>query len=288
VSTSKPPPQPSPLRQVSSTPNLNPAHAYLLCVACVPCQSIPLTSCAYVPVPIAMLRRAQKMSAGSPAVQNKPPVQLTLSFGRQFGLARPDVKTPIVTTPIVAKRIVTTTASVGMTDMNNRRTACITEPIVVKVRVKLRIVAGTAVAAELKLEREMLASQLSIKIKRITYTPQQKIDAVAAVEQVEGSWLTKVRALRHTMGYEKVTPCMLASWATPLVCKKRGRSRREMFEIDVLDQLIYTQCENVQDINCVAVLANVAYSYDVIRNAAWKVQKMPEYLDDEKVQVATN
>ena len=229
------------------------------------------------------------MSAESPAVQNKPTVQLTLSFGRQFGLAGPGVETPIVTTPIVAKRIVTTTASVEMTDMNNKRKACTTvEPIVGKVRVTLRIVAGTVVAADLLLELDMVASTLSIKMKRITYTHQQKTDAVAAVEQVEGSWLTKVRALRKTGGYEKVTPQMLASWATPKACKKRGRSRREMFETDVLDQLIYTQCENVQGINCVAVLANVAYSYDVIRSAAWKVQKMPEYLDDEKVQVATN
>ena len=141
-----------------------------------------------MPVPIAMLRRAQTMSAGSPAVQNKPTVQLTLSFGRQFGLAGPGVETPIVTTPIVAKRIVTTTASVEMTDMNNKRKACTTvEPIVGKVRVTLRIVAGTVVAADLLLELDMVASTLSIKMKRITYTHQHKTDAVAAVEQVEGS-----------------------------------------------------------------------------------------------------
>jgi hypothetical protein len=123
-----------------------------------------------------------------------------------------------------------------------------------------------------------------VKAKRVVYTPLQKTNAISAVSSVTGSFESKAKVLRRVPGYEKVTGQMLAGWATPTVGKKRGRSRRDCFERDVLDQMIYTTLEEVDDPDRVAVLANVAHSYEVIKFAAQKVQKMPEYLQDEKVQ----
>ena len=56
---------------------------------------------------------------------------------------------------------------------------------------------------------------------------------------------------------------MLSQWAVPMVGKKRGRPRRERFERDVLDQLIYTSLEKVNSADKVAVIANVAFSYEL-------------------------
>jgi hypothetical protein len=65
---------------------------------------------------------------------------------------------------------------------------------------------------------------------------------------------------------------MLSQWAVPIVGKnmgkKRGRPRRERFERDVLDQLIYSSLEKVNTADNVSVIANVAFSYEVIKLAA--------------------
>ena len=198
---------------------------------------------------------------------------------------------PIATTP-VAPTVTTTTITPTTTPLimikstangDSKKRTHVALGYQHTVKVHLRIVGGIAVALDLSLAPSA-EPIVPVTAKRVVYTPLQKTNAISAVSSVTGSFESKAKVLRRVPGYEKVTGQMLAGWATPTVGKKRGRSRRDCFERDVLDQMIYTTLEAVDDPDRVAVLANVAHSYEVIKFAAQKVQKMPEYLQDEKVQ----
>ena len=58
----------------------------------------------------------------------------------------------------------------------------------------------------------------------------------------------------------------------------------EEFEKHVLDELVYTTAETVDSVEKAMAIANVCYSHDIIRMAAEKVRKRPEFLDDAKLQ----
>ena len=159
------------------------------------------------------------------------------------------------------------------------------------VRVQLRVPAGgTSVAVSFQTKQVKEETALpGVKKKRRTYSAVEKANALAEVAAHAGtsgisSARGKAKALHQTAGYESVQGRQLTSWAKAGPQRKRGPKRNEDFRSAVLDQLIYTQVQDVNSADSVAVLANVAYTYEIIKLAAERVQQFPEYADDAKVQ----
>ena len=151
------------------------------------------------------------------------------------------------------------------------------------VSVKLRFVGGTSSVALNLTIKSVQASLQGVKNKRRVYSGKEKVAAVEATSTT-ASDREAAKTLSNTAGYEKVQGRQLKQWRTASVPKKRGPKVNHSFRRDVLDQLIYTQVAAINDPSAVAVVANVAYSYEVVKIAAQKVQQMPEYKDDVKVQ----
>jgi hypothetical protein len=205
-------------------------------------------------------------------------MQTLLSIGTHLTLIKPAAASQhmeAVTTPIncsVQNKVITVT-----TESKTKRKSSEAVRISQRVTVLLRIIGGTAVALDMQVVLDSTAEPMLVKAKRIVYTGVQKAKAVEVVMATgsPASWSEKARQLNKTSGYEKVTAYMLSRWAVPMVGKKRGRPRRERFERDVLDQLIYTSLEKVNSADKVAVIANVAFSYEVIKFAAYACRKCP-------------
>ena len=128
------------------------------------------------------------MSAESPAFQKKPPVQLTLSFDRQFGLAHPvgvmpsvpPPVAPVTTTPRpskIAPKMEAMAKGTTMVEVDGRRKPFLVTGCAVKV--ELRIVGGIAVALNISLAPS-IEPFVPVKAKRTVYTSLQKSKAVSA------------------------------------------------------------------------------------------------------------
>jgi hypothetical protein len=153
-----------------------------------------------------------------------------------------------------------------------------------RVVLKLHLVGGTGVvAATFTTEKVTAAAVLGLKNKRRVIPQADKVKALAAVEHL-ATLAEKVKALKKVAGFEHVQASDVTRWTKAGPAKKRGKPRNYDFDRDVLDQLIYTQLADKENAESVGVLANVAYSYDVIRQAALLVQSWDGYQADAKVK----
>ena len=70
----------------------------------------------------------------------------------------------------------------------------------------------------------------------------------------------------------------------PRKLKQTGPKPDEAFEIAVRDELIYQECVKIDDKEKLVTVANVCYSYAVIKMAARYVQKTPQFVNNAVVQ----
>ena len=153
---------------------------------------------------------------------------------------------------------------------------------VVQVKVQLRVVGGQAVAANLGVRAQSILVAQGVKAKRTQYTEAQKVSAITKTESL--SLKNAVKAIRAVPGYEKVSAKMLRDWREAKPAKRAGRKVDMVFEAAVLNELIYTAVANCADAHSVSIVANVAYSYDIVAQAARNVQKWPKFRSQVKVQ----
>ena len=151
-----------------------------------------------------------------------------------------------------------------------------------QVRLKLRVIAGgTAVAAAVEVQQMSRLVVAGVKEKRIVYTDVQK---TTILQKVLGMELhTAFAAVRAVPGFEKVTKKMVIDWQAPKVPNRRGRPYDAEFEKQVLGELIYTAVATCVDSTAVSIVANVAYSYAIIQEAAGIVQKFPHWVPPPEV-----
>ena len=125
----------------------------------------------------------------------------------------------------------------------------------------------------------------ALTCKRRKYSPEEIAKALQLISHLpENKPHLALRLLHPVPGYESVCNATLTRWLTPKVPKKRGRKRNLLFEQYVLESLIYTAVSNKNNPMSVSILANVAYSYEIIKRAAELTQAMPRFLDDKLVK----
>eukprot|EP00310_Coccolithus_braarudii_P012202 CAMPEP_0183346326 /NCGR_PEP_ID=MMETSP0164_2-20130417/11483_1 /TAXON_ID=221442 /ORGANISM="Coccolithus pelagicus ssp braarudi, Strain PLY182g" /LENGTH=133 /DNA_ID=CAMNT_0025517585 /DNA_START=315 /DNA_END=713 /DNA_ORIENTATION=+ len=127
-----------------------------------------------------------------------------------------------------------------------------------------------------------------IKQRRLSYTAKSKVHMVSALEALKkenpkDSKVELQKKLRGATG-SKVQVQMVEKWGTATAARKRGRRVNEAFERAVLDQLIFTSLEIVNDVQHAVVVANVCYSHALILTAVDMVKKSDTFVNDEKVQ----
>ena len=123
--------------------------------------------------------------------------------------------------------------------------------------------------------------EIKLTMKRTTYTDEQKY---AVVQQTLGMTPNDARKrVCKEMGYEKVTAAQIEAWRKLNLVgpegehkkrkRKRGGGRRVDLEYEqaVIDQLIFTTLETVDNKEKAVVQANVMYSNDLVVRAARKV-----------------
>jgi len=123
------------------------------------------------------------------------------------------------------------------------------------------------------------------------YTQKQKraiLDQTAGMSDADAA--KKVRLIN---GFEKLKAQQIKRWREAAAQEERtgkrakrggGRKVNAAFETAVLDELIYTSLEKVQDKETAVVQANVAFSNLMIVRAAEKVRGYPTFKDDPKVR----
>lgn len=87
-----------------------------------------------------------------------------------------------------------------------------------------------------------------------------------------------VSLARNTPGYEKLSRQQLMKWRKAIMKPTRRMGRpgsTDKFNVATLSFLMYGSIERLNDRNRVAVEADIAYSYDVIRLAANKAKALP-------------
>ena len=127
------------------------------------------------------------------------------------------------------------------------------------------------------------------KHRRMTYNPKAKVMAVEALEKLktEHPKATKKELqgkVRSAVGDKKLRVQNVERWGVAKVIKKRGRKVNEAFEQAVLDQLVFTTLEKVDNVEKAVVIANVCYSHDIIRRAVEMTLQQPSFKDDAKLQ----
>ena len=131
----------------------------------------------------------------------------------------------------------------------------------------------------------------AVKAKRVNYPDKQKrniLEIVADIEDDARADCTKNRVatvarINLIRGYEHVTDTMIRRWSTSTVLNKRGRKINWSFEEQVVAQLVFTSIEMVDSVEQAVVVANVAYSHSVIRQAAEVAQGMPAFAEDVRL-----
>jgi hypothetical protein len=129
-----------------------------------------------------------------------------------------------------------------------------------------------------------------MKAKRHVYDADDRASAVGFVNQVMlngGSVVEAVKKLNCKTGWEKVNVRQVKKWMTRPVDEeggKRGRKVNELFEKAVMDELIFSEVDTaVEAKKPLEVIANVMYSYNMIKQAAKKLQASA-FLMDKAVQ----
>ena len=168
----------------------------------------------------------------------------------------------------------------------SKETIKVEGPSEVRVVLSMRIVAGgMAVASTLSLKRVLLSIP-GLKAKRRKLDDTFKLKIIEAAEKHGVNHA--VSLARNTPGYEKVNRCQLKRWKRALTRpkKKMGRpTASDAFNTAVLNQLMFASVDKDSlDESRVSIVANVAYSYDIIRLAAQEVRKLDAFKDDVKLK----
>jgi len=125
----------------------------------------------------------------------------------------------------------------------------------------------------------------TLKPKRTAYTSRQKQAVVEAFQSCEETTKSKkIDRLHLVPGYESVTRKMVEEWTKAGPARKRGPKVNDEYERHVISQLIYTEMENVENVETAVVKANVAHSHAVIKRAGEIVQKWPAFAQDARVK----
>ena len=123
--------------------------------------------------------------------------------------------------------------------------------------------------------------------QRTSYSESHKAKAVKVYKSVGGNQRKAVRLLNR-MGYSKLETKSLRKWikkdSGEIVAGKRGKKVNEEFEGEVMQRLVFVLIDGVDDQKKATVLANVAYSYEVIKLAAKDVQGQQKWSEDAAIQ----
>ena len=134
-------------------------------------------------------------------------------------------------------------------------------------------------------------AEVEMAAKRNLHTQKQKraiLDQTAGMSDADAA--KKVRLIN---GFEKVKARQIKRWREAAAQEERtgkrakhggGRKVNAAFEAAVMDELIYTSLEKVQDKETAVVQANVAFSNLMIVRAAEKVRGYAIFKDDPKVR----
>ena len=131
-----------------------------------------------------------------------------------------------------------------------------------------------------------------VKSKRIKYTPVQKSNLLHLVADLEDdaradccpTRAATMKRINMIPGYQHVTAKMVGEWSKCTVANKSGPKVNWGFEEQVIAQLVYTAYETVDNVEQAVIVANVAHSHDVIRQAARIASKMPAFTDNLLIQ----
>ena len=235
-------------------------------------------------------------AAGKDASDAPKLTQTTISFSSTVRLATPTGTLSNV--PCLAQT--TTSSSSGMSDVSSvpssaggyargKRTEKVEkdvkQPSEVLVSLRLRLVAGgTAVVSDLSLKRQLLTIP-AIKTKRRKYDTSDKIQILQVAE--EYGIAEALRRARNMTGYEHLRPEQISRWRKTIMTPHRRMGRpptSDAFNKAVLSFLMFTSVEKIDSSERLRVEANIAYGYSIIRAAAQKAQKLPQFANDTDIQ----
>ena len=229
-------------------------------------------------------KRSASPKPGEPTGGKRPMLlQPTLSFQAGLVLKHPSTGR---SSPLVPPSGRSTPASISgrstpMEESDVSKAVPSPTPERIRVKVHLRVPSGgSSVACSFSFE-EAKIDMLKSKRRKIHQHEKQAIiaEAAKAASQEEA-----LRLARKTPGFEKLSAGQLTRWQVAKPHKKSGRPVNTTFEAEVLDELIFTQVANETTTDEVEVVANVAYSYAIIKHAAQSVQARTKWADDEKLQ----
>jgi len=126
--------------------------------------------------------------------------------------------------------------------------------------------------------------------KRRKYTDKEKLKILQVYDEYKNSGSKPIQCLNAIPGYESITPSMISKWkrGRSMNGKKRtGRPVSKEFEREVLEECVIfkmvTEMDKVKDeeekeqVEKMVVVANAAYSYQVLKNCAHNVRNRLYY-----------
>lgn len=144
------------------------------------------------------------------------------------------------------------------------------------VGLKLRVLPGlNYVVAELKVTTHVQVMLSELRTKRRKYSESEKAAILHAAEASSSQEV--IASTRKRQGYETLRKHQLEKWSMPKVPKRMGRPTDDAFNCAVMDELVYLKLADANDPSRIEVVANVAYSYPVVKHAAKQVQARPEF-----------
>lgn len=132
----------------------------------------------------------------------------------------------------------------------------------------------------------MTAGGKHFKESRHSYTAQRKAAVVRAYSELHAgneSAHKTVKRLKETVGDSSLSAKKVNRWMKHGPKRKAGRKYNEVFERQVLDELVFTSLEKVDNEQKAVVVANVCYSHELIITAAKKVQAKPQWSNEPRV-----
>jgi len=123
-----------------------------------------------------------------------------------------------------------------------------------------------------------------LRPKRRRYSDAEKKAALKLLDEYGGNQSATVRKMRTIAGYGEITRQHLIRWSKPKAAPNAlGRKVEAQFERDVLDNLMFSVMRDVDGEQQLMVVANTAYTYETIRDAAREAQKAAAWQANEKV-----
>jgi hypothetical protein len=125
--------------------------------------------------------------------------------------------------------------------------------------------------------------------KRRSFSASDKATALRVLAENKGNKRATALLLQKWSGFESLTRLVLRRWEKAAEAGRIGRRRtgrpvNVTFEREVLANLVFTVLEKVGDREQARQLANVAYSYDVIRAAAKATMAQAPWASEDKIK----